>query len=878
MQKSRWVLRLALSACLAIGLGMGCGTNSNDSPSDAGNTSARALPTTMLEAQLAAGPEYAFVQSPWGASTARTTLPAQVWIDRDGLHIERDDGPGATISLRLKTIARSREITVASPATPKVDRNRATVDHGVVEEWWLNGPLGLEHGFTIAERLSASVDDALEINIAVEGSVVATDGLGGVRFARKGFSAGLRYNGLAVHDANGAAIPAEMLVRGTDVVLRIDERSAPYPIYVDPLLWIEEPKLVNSDSNDGTHFGDRLALGDDIAFIATPFQLGNINVFERATSWSETQIIDLPVFELGDMAVDGDTLIVGDIQLNGFGTGGAYVFEPNGAGVWSQTAVLDPMMSQGTDRAGAAVAVSGDEAFVGAPGNNKIFHFRRDAMGVWTELANFDAADTGMDDRFGCAAAIDGDYAIIGARRDDDLAANNGAAYIFERDSNGDWIEVQKLLASDGELQQNFGVAVDIAGDYAIVGADLNAFSSAENGAAYIFERDGNGTWNQVYKATPSGPADDGFGYDVAMGDSYALVGTEFGGTADVYERDPSGTWTLAQQFVPEPAIARFGRAVAAYSNDILIGAPGDTPSGTFSGSAFIYEGSGPEGGLCSADDWCDNGVCEDGVCCENVCASSVNPCLVCSVAKGSYQDGKCDTAPQGYSCRPEAGTCDSAEVCDGTSPKCPDDSILPAGTICREAEGPCDEVEECTGTAVCPDDAKVSAGTSCRAAAGTCDAEESCDGVSDACPEDAKQPAATTCRAAADVCDTAEECDGTSDDCPEDAVLEQGSVCRGSAGVCDANEVCDGVGVACPTDESAEDGTPCDANGTCQDGSCQTGDGAGGSTASGANPPPGTGEVPTGCSVQHQPRNDSYPWLAVFGVMVVVGRRRVRR
>ena len=67
------------------------------------------------------------------------------------------------------------------------------------------------------------------------------------------------------------------------------------------------------------------------------------------------------------------------------------------------------------------------------------------------------------NDRFGSAVAVTGNYAIIGAFSHDSY---KGAAYIFQRDSNGNWgtevseetyrTETQKLLASDGNAYDNF--------------------------------------------------------------------------------------------------------------------------------------------------------------------------------------------------------------------------------------------------------------------------------------------------------------------------------------------------------------------------------------------------------------------------------------
>ena len=91
---------------------------------------------------------------------------------------------------------------------------------------------------------------------------------------------------------------------------------------------------------------------------------------------------------------------------------------------------------------------------------------------------------------------------LLGLRRRDD-GISSGSAYIFERDSNGNWSETQKLTTSDPEVYAYFGSSVAISGNYAIVGAYLN---NNDSGSVYIFERDSNGNWgnngNETQKLT----------------------------------------------------------------------------------------------------------------------------------------------------------------------------------------------------------------------------------------------------------------------------------------------------------------------------------------------------------------------------------------
>lgn len=109
-------------------------------------------------------------------------------------------------------------------------------------------------------------------------------------------------------------------------------------------------------------------------------------------------------------------------------------------------------------------------------------------------------------------------------------------------------------------------------------------------------------------------------------------------------------------------------------------------------------------GGPCSGDDECASGHCVDGVCCSSACGDGdPDDCQACDVAE---RLGTCTVIPRNTVCRPSAGKCDVAEVCDGVSAACPRDEVLPAGEVCNEAAGLCDAAETCDGTsAQCPED-----------------------------------------------------------------------------------------------------------------------------------------------------------------------------
>ncbi len=167
----------------------------------------------------------------------------------------------------------------------------------------------------------------------------------------------------------------------------------------------------------------------------------------------------------------------------------------------------------------------------------------------------------------------------------------------------------------------------------------------------------------------------------------------------------------------------------------------GCVPSGAL-GDGGIVDAGVDSGGDASQDAGldapADNPLC--GMPCDpGVCATGAYDCSsgepVCTV----------ETYLVDVECRPSAGPCDAAEMCDGVSAECPVDERLGNETICRESAGVCDVEERCDGgDPGCPVDTYL-VDVMCRAG-GTCDVAELCAGDSPECPDDAFSPAGSAC------------------------------------------------------------------------------------------------------------------------------------
>ncbi|KPA10827.1 conserved hypothetical protein, secreted, partial [Candidatus Magnetomorum sp. HK-1] len=190
------------------------------------------------------------------------------------------------------------------------------------------------------------------------------------------------------------------------------------------------------------------------------------------------------------------------------------------------------------------------------------------------------ANDGAQGDKFGYAVAISGDYAIVGAYNNSENDIKSGAAYIFKRDGDS-WVQMQKLVADDAENSDNFGYAVAISGDYAIVGAIYKKIESIQTGAAYIFKRKDD-TWSQMQKIIASdGQSGDQFGYAVSISGDYAIVGAPFQGTATNYRRGEiyifklvNENWTQIKSYYGYAKYDYYGMAVAINEKFAVAGMP----------------------------------------------------------------------------------------------------------------------------------------------------------------------------------------------------------------------------------------------------------------------------------------------------------------
>lgn len=102
---------------------------------------------------------------------------------------------------------------------------------------------------------------------------------------------------------------------------------------------------------------------------------------------------------------------------------------------------------------------------------------------------------------------------------------DQGAAYVFERDGET-WRETARLTAPEGMEQKFFGMSVAVENDVIVVGASEETASSlSEAGAIYVFNKI-NDEWQFASRVLPEDPREGGrFGDAVAMDNGVIMVG-----------------------------------------------------------------------------------------------------------------------------------------------------------------------------------------------------------------------------------------------------------------------------------------------------------------------------------------------------------------
>jgi len=549
----------------------------------------------VSEALGAESPAYRISRTP--ASLINAATPAQrLHSSFTSAGVSVNSG-GARVTLSLRAAGYGSTLTPVGRVVPRAHANRVVYQHPGLSEWYANGPLGVEQGFTIPRPLSRRASGPLTLSFVMAGNahpVLAADGRS-IAFSRNGQTV-LRYTGLSANDATGQALRSWLALESGRVVIRIDSQGARYPVRIDPFIQEGAKLTVNEDFYGEGLFGATVALSPDgsTALIGAPGH-NVVRVFTHTGStWSEQGPGLTPSEEVGGdvgtvaLSSDGNTALVGSPYDND--TGAVWVFTRTGS-TWTQQG---PKLT-GSDETpealfGASVALSsdGNTALIGSPGEpsnpGAVWVFTRTGS-TWTQQGpKLTGSEEAEGARFGGSVALssDGNTALIGA---DGNSYSIGGAWVFTR-TGSTWTQQGPKLTGEGENQSGFGVSVALSSDgsTALVGGQNDGY---DNGAAWVFTRAGSTWTEQGPKLTGTEEiGQSAFGHSVALASngSTALIGgpSDNGGTGAVWVFNGTGSaWTQQGPKLTgseESGAGQFGSSVAlsADGNTALIGAPLD--------------------------------------------------------------------------------------------------------------------------------------------------------------------------------------------------------------------------------------------------------------------------------------------------------------
>jgi hypothetical protein len=548
----------------------------------------------------AAGADFEALNAAQALRTRFTALGAE--ITAGSTHVE----------MRLAEVSYGSALLPLAGSRPHARANRVSYAHGALSEWYVNGPLGLEQGFTIAHTTARGAGGPLTLSIALTGDVhasLARDGLSATLRHPGGPS--LRYTGLLATDARGRPLSGWLALRPGGLLLRVDTHGATFPLRIDPLLQQGEKLTGGGEVGEGM-FGTSVALSRDgnTALIGAPHDDSDVGaawVFTRVRdTWTQQGAKLTGGGESGRgsfgtsvaLSGDGNTAVIGG-PADSVGKGAVWVFTRAGSAWTQQGEKLIAGGEGGAGGFGASVALSSDgtTALLGAPfdsgGRGAAWTFTN-AGSTWTQQEQelTGAGESGAGE-FGSSVALSADAttALIGGEADDDGV---GAAWVLTRSASS-WSQQGEKLTGGGELGDGrfgYAVALSSAGETALIGGEADDDGI---GAAWVFTRSASSWSQQGEKLTGATGVDKGFfGFSVALSSdgSTALIGgqdTNDIGAAWVFRRSHS-RWSKGEQLTRsgEVGLGAFGASVALSSGaeTALVGGSVDN---NFVGAAWAF-------------------------------------------------------------------------------------------------------------------------------------------------------------------------------------------------------------------------------------------------------------------------------------------------
>jgi FG-GAP repeat len=513
---------------------------------------------------------------------------------------------------------------VSAASAKRVSANRVEYQRQGLTEWYINGPLGLEQGFTI-DRAEKNATGRLTVALAIDGNMTASveEGGRGVGLSGHDSKEQFEYAGLVSTDADGKELPSRLEVAGNRLLIKVDDAGARYPVTIDPTYTLKTAFtnfVPPDDAGVSVAVDVILAQHDYVVVVGARGAVQPISIGGNGSTSGVAYVFE----SLGCINAPGcwtrSTLYPSDGQ-NGDFFGGSVSIDNNSYSTWNGKTI-----AVGASNHTVAGNAAAGEAYVFVkPGTTWLNHHET------TRLTN-GAGQPGVE--FGFAVSVSSNMVVVGEPQPYSCAAcTAGAAYIYKRP--GAWpgamlVPTSTLFTPALPNGSEFGFSVSISSygggnqpGVAIVGApQLPGFGGCNcgPGSAYIYQEPSGG-WTAITPVTATlnnpYPTNDWFGFSVSMSiGTWAAVGAP-NATCDpsIETTCPSGypvQTGLAYEFMNWPTVTLpdvtmypsdgltgdlFGFAVSTNGKgalDVVVGAPLHS-NGSRQGKGYFFKGgSGP--------------------------------------------------------------------------------------------------------------------------------------------------------------------------------------------------------------------------------------------------------------------------------------------
>jgi hypothetical protein len=354
--------------------------------------------------------------------------------------------------------------------------------------------------------------------------------------------------------------------------------------------------------------GQAVAIDGEVYAIGAPFdslaasRSGTVYVYSGTAIWRLTAPDAVANEAFGRaLSLDGQSLAIG-------AGGSVYVFRLDG-GSWRLETKLTGSSHRG--RFGSAVAIEGARLLVGSPyaidpaqgtvsSKGYVYFYRRTAAGVWELERSFNTMYSSLGDQYGVAVDMDGTTAVVGAP---------GWGQIFVYRHNGvNWQASGEVRDPIWGSARGMGISLALDGGVLVAGAPGDNDRGNNAGSAYVFHETATGGFSTITKLTPPVRATGArFGASVAVAGTAAAIGSpanksqkdlEESGAAFVFRRSGS-KWALEAELNASDGKAYdwLGARVAVDEDRVLAGAPGSDTLGTNAGATYLYTKPWPSPG-----------------------------------------------------------------------------------------------------------------------------------------------------------------------------------------------------------------------------------------------------------------------------------------